>query len=395
MKISRTRTLLLFQALILVLVLSLSCREQQGESISAAPRGDQKIDREIDVTARLLAGREIPEDSSLHEFSKSDYYRQYSRDMRSAWKRFQGPNLEKIRKWWKDHDPSDHEKTVLYPFSGPDIMNALVFYPGARDYILFGLEQPGLVPDTANMNENELRAGLRSAQRSLETILRVNFFRTKGMAKNLKPTSFNSITGLILFFLSTNGYEIVDARRIIINKDSDVVEGSEKDTSIDWKNPPHARVPGIEISFRKDSSSRVQRLRYYMLNVIDYALVKHSPNFLPYLRKNGPYSTVIKSASYLMHNDNVKFTKIRKVILDTSTFLVQDDSGVPIRYLEGKGWDVKYHGYYDQPIPLFRNRFQADLKKKMKEESTGILPFSYGYDHQVNQSNLITAKKKQ
>jgi hypothetical protein len=96
-----------------------------------------------------------------------------------------------------------------------------------------------------------------------------------------------------------------------------------------------------------------------------------------------------------MHNDNVKFTKIRKVILDTSTFIVQDDSGVPIRYLEGKGWDVKYHGYYDQPIPLFRNRYQADLKKKMNRESTGVLPFSYGYDHQVNKSNLITAKKKQ
>jgi len=65
-----------------------------------------------------------------------------------------------------------------------------------------------------------------------------------------------------------------------------------------------------------------------MLNVIDNALTVSSPNFIPYLKKQGPYTTIIKSASYLMHNDNVKFTKIRAAIMETTNYLVQDDSGV-------------------------------------------------------------------
>jgi len=129
-----------------------------------------------------------------------------------------------------------------------------------------------------------------------------------------------------------------------------------------------------------------------MLNVINYALKKHSPNFLPYLKKEGRYTTVIKSASYLMHNAMIKFTKIRKSVIENSDYIVQDDSGVPIRYLSNN-WQLQFHGYYDQPIPLFKHRTQKDLQMAMKKNSTGILPFSYGYDYGKGQSNLITAKR--
>ncbi len=134
-------------------------------------------------------------------------------------------------------------------------------------------------------------------------------------------------------------------------------------------------------------------MRYYMLNVIDHALATSSPNFIPYLKKEGPYATIIKSASYLMHNDTTKFTKIRAAILESTGYLVQDDSGVPLRYFKPAIWKLAFHGYYNGPIGLFANRMQHDLKKSFDAGSTGKLPFSYGYVYKPGQSNLMTAEK--
>jgi hypothetical protein len=205
--------------------------------------------------------------------------------------------------------------------------------------------------------------------------------------------SFNGVTGLLMFFLSINDYEIVDVKKIAINAQSTISPGRKKDNKIDWQNPPKSWVPGVEISFRK-KNGRIQVVRYYMLNVIDYALTNSSPNFIPYLSKEGPFTTIIKSASYLMHNDKTKFTKIRAAVLENSNYIVQDDSGIPLRYFKSEKWQVKFHGHYEKPIGLFSHRMQPDLKNAMKKYSTGILPFSYGYDYKKGHSNLITAKKK-
>ncbi len=368
-----------------VIILPLSCTEKENGFASSRHSS-------YDITARFLAGKDIGDVPELSEFTKTSFYKNYSANVRSGWKRFQKPNLEKMLEWWKKHKPNNYEKTVFYPFSGPDIMNALTFFPEGDLYIMFGLEKPGNLPDPREMTTGQLKAGLTGVQNSLNTIFRVNFFRTKGMAANLGNSSFSSISGLIMFFLSTNGYEITDYRRIAVDSSSSVVPGKRSDLNIDWKNPPTARIPGVEISFRKDGG-KIRKVRYYMLNVIDYALTKHSPNFLPYLKKEGPFTTVIKSASYLMHNDKVKFTRIRGAVLDNSEFIVQDDSGIPLRYFPRENWKLRFHGVYNYPIPLFRHRTQNDLRAAMKKHSTGVLPFSYGYDHIKNQSNLMTAKK--
>jgi hypothetical protein len=257
---------------------------------------------------------------------------------------------------------------------------------------MFGLESPGPIVNAAGLPEHETKRALDSIKASLGTIFHVNFFKTEGMAETLRNQKLNSIGTMLLFFLGLHDYEIVSSRRIAINRDGAVVEGVQKDDFIHWENPPKSRVPGIEISFRK-KGGKTQRVRYYMLNVIDYSLKTHSPNFLPYLRKQGPFATVVKSASYLMHNTEVKFSGITGTVLDGSDYIVQDDSGVPLRTLTPGTWDVRFHGYYLRPIPLFGHRYQPDLKKAMDEKSTGPLPFSYGYNFQLGKSNLVTAKR--
>jgi hypothetical protein len=41
--------------------------------------------------------------------------------------------------WRKANLPEDYSRSVFYPFSGPDILHPLTFYPEATEIIMFGL----------------------------------------------------------------------------------------------------------------------------------------------------------------------------------------------------------------------------------------------------------------
>lgn len=300
-----------------------------------------------------------------------------------------------MRAWWKRYKPQTYS-TIFYPFAGPDITNPIILFPEADTYLLFGLEAIGVIPDVEAMEEEKINSGLNELTVSLNTFYQVNFFITKKMEKNLSRKSFNSIMGLLLFFLAMNDCEVIDAKKIALGY-TELVRGISSDDSIHWQSPPISRIPGIEITF-KNHSDRIKTLRYFMLNVADASLKKNSPNFIPYFKKMGRYATILKSASYLMHTDSKKeppphFDSIRELILEQSDFIIQDDSGIPFSYFARNEWKLLFHGKYDMPISLYTNRLQKNLKTEMQKNSTGILPFSYSYNYQRGESNLMTAQR--
>ncbi len=346
-------------------------------------------------TARFLAGKGVASDSKLAEHAQTQSYAEYAEQIGSGWKQFQQPNLERMRTWWKGRAPAKYS-TVFYPFSGPDIGNALVFFPDADSYLLFGLEPPGAIPDLQAMDEEAISSGLNELEASLSSILQVNYFFTKAMEKKLGKGSFNSITGLLLFFLAMNDCEVTGARRIAIGQGGALVQGTAADDSTSGRS--RSRVPGVEITFRRNGSKE-QTIRYFMVNVADAYLAKSSPDFIPYLKSQGRFVTMIKSASYLMHKEGIQepahFEQIRSLILRQSDFVVQDDSGVPLRLFARDTWKLLFHGRYEAPTPEFGKHLQKDLKVEMQRNSTGKLPFSYGYAYRQGESNLMTAERAQ
>src|ERR1043165_5296532 len=116
-------------------------------------------------TARFLACKGVASSSSLSEHAQTEAYAEYAEQIASGWKQFQQPNLERMRIWWASHAPAKYS-TVFYPFSGPDIGNALAFFPDADSYLMFGLEPPGTIPDLQTMQEEAIRAGLNELKAS-------------------------------------------------------------------------------------------------------------------------------------------------------------------------------------------------------------------------------------
>jgi hypothetical protein len=193
-----------------------------------------------------------------------------------------------------------------------------------------------------------------------------------------------------------NDCEVKGARRIAIGRGGALVQGTAADDAVSGGS--RARVPGVEITFRRNGGKE-QTIRYFMVNVADAFLAKRSPDFIPYLKSQGRFATMIKSASYLMHKEGIQepahFEQIRALILGQSDLVVQDDSGVPLRLFARDTWKLLFHGRYEAPTPEFGKYLQQDLKVETQRNSTGRLPFSYGYAYRQGESNLMTAQRAQ
>ena len=100
----------------------------------------------------------------------------------------------------------------------------------------------------------------------------------------------------------------------------------------------------------------------------------------------------MKAASYLMQGK--PFSVIRGYVLSHSEAVLEDDTGVPLRYFDRVTWDVRFFGHYDQPIPMFRNFRQPDLAKAFaRGENVAPLAFHVGYGSETA-SNLMLAVRR-
>ncbi|HEO66284.1 MAG TPA: hypothetical protein ENI73_10515 [Spirochaetes bacterium] len=354
------------------------------QSNTVSPASSSDYDPLTNDIARFFAGKDLSKQSRLYDWSQKKNYSAYKKHNGDLWKLFQASNIEKIIKWRKANLPRNTNNTVFYPFSGPDVINMLAFFPDAKDYILFGLEEPGIVPEPLKLTYTKAHSGLWQLAKAIRTILKVNFFVTKNMIRNLGDRSFSGIAGVMMYFLAKLDYEVLDVKKIWINSKSQIVRDNK---SLNEK----AYIPGIEILFRKDKASHIQRLRYFKVDV-ENKMLKLYPNFIPYIESQTPFTTIIKSASYLMHN-YILFTKIRDTITSKSDYILQDDSGVPLKHFLNDNWKLSYYGYYKRPVHIFNGRVQRKLRENMKKHSKGPLPFSYGYTYRKGRSNLVLAQK--
>jgi hypothetical protein len=131
-------------------------------------------------------------------------------------------------------------------------------------------------------------------------------------------------------------------------------------------------------------------LYYFSTDISDSGL-KHS-GFLKFCETLAPGNSCVKSASYLMHESY--FSAIRGFLLENSTTLVQDDSGVPVAYFTPDVWQMRFFGAYPGPIPLFKNCLQPKLSEYYRSTRPEPLDFGIGYRHRAGESTLMVATRK-
>jgi hypothetical protein len=164
---------------------------------------------------------------------------------------------------------------------------------------------------------------------------------------------------------------------------------------LDKNVPTHLQLTqGVKVEFFHPEKKKLQTVWFFKGNIADNGLPKTGEIF-KFLDKFPDKVALIKSASYLLHGS--AFTKIRNYLLDNSSKILQDDTGIPYRYYDTTAWNLKLYGKYSKPVEQFKDSpgyFQKDLLEEYENNPKPRLNFSFGYHGSPDRTSIIFADKK-
>ncbi len=330
-------------------------------------------------TAKLLGGMNISNSSELALLKDTQVWSNYRHSLSSAWSRLEREQLFPIRQWsqqeLKHIDTSN--STVFYPFSNGNFLQVYSLFPQGKEYVLIGLEPVGTVPNLAYLPIEKLERELQTIITYLDNIFPLDYFRDR---QDPDFQTLQVLPALYVFLAKTNN-QIIDVEYIKINSEGKI----EKVRS--------GMVAGVKITFVTQGTSKPRFLYYFSADLSNVGL-ENTPYLVKFIKKRANLVTYIEKASYLMYFDT--FSQIKNLILKRSSYLLQDDSGLPFYVFEPEQWNFKFYGKYTQPIDLFKNKYQPKLWNIYHSQNNNIksLKFKIGYQSEIDRSNLMLAETK-
>ena len=335
-----------------------------------------------DAQAKFLAGIPLPEGARLAALQRPAAYRQHSKAFESLWARYNEHYFTPMRAWSASvlAQRIPYGSPLVYFFGGPDALAAMAYYPEAADYLLGGLEPVGSVPAPDSLDAVRLETALKNLRQSSEVILSFGHFITKDMKAELEAADFRGVLPLLLTFVAMSGGEVLDVCYFTVRNDGGV-------TNFGPAAGARGAIPGVRITFRRSPGASTQRIHYVQADVSDSGLGSGG-HVLAFASSFGRANVYLKAASYLMHEPY--FSKIRKFLLENSTSVLQDDSGIPLKYFQDGNWRCWFFGKYSGTLDIFKKYYQLDMGKAF-DLSGEPLPFGTGYKWRLGASNLMLA----
>ncbi len=361
---------------------SVSTHLSKSKSVTlTAPVNDS-----LNEIAAIIAGMQ----KSTERFSttlNSKAYQQFSKTFTERWQQFDSTRVMKLKAFQDTvlNALLPKQATLFYPFSGPDILYANCFFPKAERYVMVGLEPVGSLPNFSSTDS--LSGYFDKLNTSLNAILKFSFFRTVSMSSDLKNKQVDGTLHVLLLFLKRNGNAIANIKPLTLDSTGQVVYLE----SLKALKTGNYKSKGVEITF-VTPENEAKTVTYFSLNAADDGL-KSNKGFVLYLKNLNTITTYLKGASYLMHKNN--FSIIRSHILNQSTAIVQDDSGIALHYFSNSGANWTYHlfGKYTRPIPMFSSCYQSDLDSLYIQKGSKNIGFGIGYNFRDKNSNFMVAIK--
>jgi hypothetical protein len=329
-----------------------------------------------DDTAKFLAGLRPAADSPLAPLTQDRTWQAHAERFNSAFARVDSRQLQPVRAWSRAKLTSP-SPVLFYFFSGPDFLYANSFFPNATTIVMAGLEPPGPVPDVAGMPRGAVGASLGNLSSSLSSILNFSFFQTKDMRRQFQATRLSGTLPVLYVFMARSGKTLRDVSRIRLNEDGTVESADAPGGS------PHA-AQGAKIVYSGDDG-REKTLYYFGTNVAGTGFKQSG--LAAFADRLGSGDAFVKSASYLLHGGD--FADIRSFILTHARTLVQDDTGVPVVFLDQNKWQLRPFGHYIGPISLFAHNYQSAAAKLFSHAE----PMDFGLGYHWRNPNLLVASR--
>jgi len=327
---------------------------------------------------------------NLNYLFDSMAWKNHAKFIDSSWKKLERRRLVAMQTWGRKEFEAANNRTkmVFYPFSGPDYLTAHAFFPEADKYIMLGLEPVGKLPDLKRFKPGDHSGYSEDFRKSLGDIFDKSYFITRKMLQDFQSQKVNGLLPVLTFFIKRSGYDILDVKYLMRYHQDSIAE-----VSYDHKDPE--RKPfGVRVDFLQ--KGKVKSVYYFKYDVSNKNF-SDTCIFYKYLKTNTTNCiTYIKSASYLLHNNFM--SNMKDLILKNSTALIQDDTGMPYKYIaEGDKFNIKLYGVYIKPVTDFPYlSLQKPLQEAFHKDSlnVGKIPFHLGYHWASRKDILIYALKK-
>jgi hypothetical protein len=331
-----------------------------------------------DDIAHFIAGMAPSAESPLAALTSDPEWKRHAQFFNTSWKEFEEKNLTKVRAWATEN-VKQPESVLYYMFSGPDILYGDAFFPNATTIIMSGLEQTGPIPKTADIAPRLLPGELGGLRASLGNLLKHGYFITSEMGSQLSQSRLDGTIPVIYLFLARSGKTIQDVSLIALDKEGKVHAADEAGV------PNNAK--GVKIVY-SGSDGKERTLYYFRTDLSDKGVA--ATGFLQFCQGFGTGNSLVKSASYLLHTPG--FSTVRDFLLKNSAGILQDDTGIPVKFLIDANWQIRPYGTYMHPIQQFWHADQPKLWDIYKKEHPAPLDFSVSY-HWGKPSNLLFAQK--
>ncbi len=342
----------------------------------------------VNSTARLIAGL-APTHPDHRALAERPEWKAHRAKLQASWAWLRKAQIAPLTAWRNGAMPRvcPAGSTLLYPFSGPDFFNAYWLFPNCETYVMFGLEPIGTPPAIEKMDEVQLTRLLTDVREAMANLLARNYFITSKMDKQMQGEELNGVVPIIMISMALAGVEVLEISPMTLARSRHAAAARAEPTV-----RPRRKLKGVTIVFRKPGSPVAQRLNYFSVDASNAGMARY-PQFRDYLRSLAPTTTLIKSASYLLHV--AEFKRLRNLLLEVSGFLVQDDTGVPYAMLAKRGWQLSVYGRYEVPIPPFERHYQPELAEVYFATDPAPLAFRFGYRRSFrdDRSNVMVGQR--
>jgi len=362
---------------ILIAASLMACGNEKNQSGSAQSDSTSSV-REVNPydtaatsMAQLMAGIKPEDTCGGAAIVQKAVWKTHADSISVLFQTAERKNLSFMRQWAAAELPEgrDTAATLLYAFSGPDYLYANTFFPGAKKYILFGLEPVGRIPvlDTAKNQDLFFNA----IRRSLKTSLSRNFFITLHMSGDLRASEYNGVTSILMLYAAYTGHKIKDISYVTADENGRI-QTCPYD-SLKTRN----QTGGVRLNLI-DSLGRNKELTYFSFNAENTLFEKCTVK--KYFESlDGKIYGMLKAASYLMHYDG--FMKIREVFTSKVSAVLTDDTGLSYRTLKAVFPKLQLYGKFSQPVDMFNYINLHDLQLAYDSLQAKPIKFTYGYGY--------------
>lgn len=299
-------------------------------------------------------------------------------------------NLSKMRTWrdQKLISVPRHEETLFYPFSGPDVVNMLTFFPNQQTYVMMGMEYVGTVDTIAEWQKPLTTSRMETIRKAVESVFIRSFFRTLDMSSDFSKNGTRGVLPGMLLMLKLMDRDIKSVQWVTLNDDGALRYLTPDETKSGCANF------GLEINILHPTQGYEQTIYYFKTDLADKAIIANKALRQFIENKLGTTVTFVKSASFLMHMK--EFNWMRNAVLNISRCVLQDDTGVPFKYYKPTMWSHHLYGQYVGPYgDTFAAFKQPELNKAYESMPLQLLDFNFGYGYAKIPSHLMMFIRKE